>query len=122
VTPSFLHVASTCCKHASFTSLLDLPLVSASTFLECVLVSPDSGQVGGSFGGHGALSSLQAPGPTPQRLDVRLRTCPGGLSFLDPCAPYATSSTTRLHSGHSRRDRFLDNPTTLDIGFYSPEA
>jgi hypothetical protein len=44
-------------------SPLDLPLVSVSTFLEGVLVSPDSGQVGGSSGSHGALSSLQAPGP-----------------------------------------------------------
>jgi hypothetical protein len=74
VTPSFLHVASTYRKHASITSPLDLLLVSVSTFLEGVLASPDFGQVGGSSGIYNALSSLQAPGPTLQRLDVRLRT------------------------------------------------
>jgi hypothetical protein len=41
---------------------------------EGVLASLDSGQVGGSSGNGSALSSLQAPGPTLQRLDVRLRT------------------------------------------------
>jgi hypothetical protein len=63
-TPSFLHVASTYWKHASVTSPLDLPLVSVSTFLEGVLASPDSSQVGGSSGSNSALSSLQAPGLT----------------------------------------------------------
>jgi hypothetical protein len=60
VTPSFLHIVSTYWKHAFVTSLLDLPLVSILTFFEGVLSSPDSGQVGGSSGSHGALSSLQA--------------------------------------------------------------
>jgi hypothetical protein len=73
--PLFLHVASTYWKHASVTSPLDLPLVNVSTFLEGVLALLDSGQVGGSSGNDSALSSLQAPGPTLQRLDVRLRTC-----------------------------------------------
>jgi hypothetical protein len=72
--PSFLHVASTYRKHASVTSLIDLPLVSVSTFLEGVLASADFGQVGGSSGISSALSSLQAPGPTLQRLDVRVCT------------------------------------------------
>jgi hypothetical protein len=44
------------------------------------------------------LSSLQAPRPTPQWLDVRLRPLLGGFSFLDPRSPYATSSTPCLHS------------------------
>jgi hypothetical protein len=44
------------------------------TFLEGVLASPNSGQVGGSSGNDSALSSLQAPGLTLQRLDVSLRT------------------------------------------------
>jgi hypothetical protein len=65
VTPSFLQVALTYWKHASVTSLLDLSLVSVSTFLEGVLASLDSGQVGGSSGSHGVLSSLQAHGPIP---------------------------------------------------------
>jgi hypothetical protein len=72
--PLFLHAASTYWRHASITSPLDLPLVSDSTFLEGVLASPDSGQVGCSSGNDNTLSSLQAPGPTLQRLDVRLRT------------------------------------------------
>jgi hypothetical protein len=72
--PSFLHAASTYWKHASVTSPLDLHLVSLSTFFEGVLASPDSGQVGSSSGSHGALSSLQAPGPILQRIDVQLRT------------------------------------------------
>jgi hypothetical protein len=46
-------------------SLLNLPSVSVSTFLEGVLASPDSGQIGGSSGNDNALSSLQAPEPTP---------------------------------------------------------
>jgi hypothetical protein len=96
VTPSFLHVASTYWKHASGTSPLDLPLVSVSTFLEGVLASPDSVQVGGSSGSHGALSSLQSLEPTTQRLDVRLRTRLRGFFFLDPRAPYMTSSTPCL--------------------------
>jgi hypothetical protein len=74
VTPSFLHVALTCRKHASVRSPLDLPLVSILTFLEGVLASLDFGQVGGSPGINIALSSLRAPGPTLQRLDVHLRT------------------------------------------------
>jgi hypothetical protein len=59
VTPSFFHIASTYWKYVSVMSLLDLPLVSASTFLEGVLASPDSGQVRSSSGSHGTLSSLQ---------------------------------------------------------------
>jgi hypothetical protein len=90
--PLFLHVASTYWKHASVTSPLDLPLVSVSTFLEGPMASPDLVQVEDSSGSHVALSSLQAPGSTLQRLDVRLRLRPGGFSFLDPRAPYATSS------------------------------
>jgi hypothetical protein len=94
VTPSFLHAASTYWKHASVTSLLDLSLVSALTFLEGVLASPDSGQVGGSSGSHVALSSHQASGPASQRLDVCLRMHPGGFFFLDPVHP------TRLYHRH----------------------
>jgi hypothetical protein len=94
----FLHVASTYWKHASITSLLDLPLVSISTFLEGAVVSPDPVQVEVPSGSHGALSSLQAPGSTLLRLDVLLRLCLGGSSSLDPCAPYATSSLSRLLS------------------------
>jgi hypothetical protein len=83
--------------HASVTSPLDLPLVSISTFLEGVVVLPDLVLVEDSSGGHGALSSHQAPGSTLQRLDVRLRLRPGGFSSLDP-APYVTSSPSRLLS------------------------
>jgi hypothetical protein len=72
--PSFLNVTSTYWKHASVTSPLDLPLVSVWTFLEGVLASPDSCQVSGSSGNDSALSSLQAPEPILQRLDVRLHT------------------------------------------------
>jgi hypothetical protein len=77
VMPFFFHVTSTYWKYASVMSLLDLVLVSVSTFLEGVLASPYSGQVGGSSGSHGTLSSLQALGPTPQRLDVHLHMRPG---------------------------------------------
>jgi hypothetical protein len=70
VTPSFCNVASTYQKHASITSLLDLPLVSIKTFLECVLVLPNSDQVGSSSSNDNALSSLEAPGPALQNLDV----------------------------------------------------
>jgi hypothetical protein len=73
VMPSFLHVTSTYWKHASVTSLLDLLLVSISTFLEGMLASPDFGQVGGSSGSDNALFSIKFPGPNLQRLDVRLR-------------------------------------------------
>jgi hypothetical protein len=69
-TPYFSDVASTHQKHASVTSPLDLPLVSIQTFLEGVLFLPDSGQVGSSSSNDSALSSLQAPGPTLQKLDV----------------------------------------------------
>jgi hypothetical protein len=62
VTPSFTNVTSTYQKHASITSLLDLPLVSIQTFLEGVLVLPDSGQVGGFSSNDNTLSSLQAHG------------------------------------------------------------
>jgi hypothetical protein len=78
-------------------SPLDLPLVSIQTFLEGVLVLPDSSQAGGSLSKDNALSSLQASGPTLQKLDVHLHTRSGGFSFFDPRAPYATSSTPRLH-------------------------
>jgi hypothetical protein len=91
VTPSFSYVASTYQKHASVTSLLDLPLVSIQTFLEGVLGLLDSDQVGGSSSNNSALSSLQASGPALQKLDVRLRTFSGGFSSLDPRAPYVTS-------------------------------
>jgi hypothetical protein len=50
-----------------------------------VLASPDSDQVGGSSSNDNALCSPQAPGPTLQRLDVRLLTPSGGFSFLSPC-------------------------------------
>jgi hypothetical protein len=80
VTPSLSDVASTYQKHASVTSLLDLPLVNIQTFLEGVLVLPNSGQVGGSSSNNSALSSLQAPRPALQKLDVRLLTCSGGFS------------------------------------------
>jgi hypothetical protein len=59
---------------------------------------PDSVQVKGSSGSQGALSSLQAPGLTFLRLDVRLRLRRGGFSSLDPCAPYVTSLPSRLRS------------------------
>jgi hypothetical protein len=60
-----------------------------------VLASPDSDQVGGSSGSNSALSSLQAPGSTLQRLDVRLRTRSGGFFFfLIPVHPM------RLHRRH----------------------
>jgi hypothetical protein len=75
-------------------SLLDLPLVSIWTFLEGVFASPDSSHVGGSSGNDIALSSLQAPGPTLQRLDVHLRTRSGGFPFLIPVHPM------RLHRRH----------------------
>jgi hypothetical protein len=72
--PPFLHVALTYWKHAFVTSPLDLSSVSVLTILEGVLASPNSGQVGGSSGNDSAMSSLQAPGLTLQRLDVSLRT------------------------------------------------
>jgi hypothetical protein len=71
----FSFVASTYQKHAPVMSLLDLPWVGIQTFLEGVMALPDSGQVGGSSSNDSALSSLQAPGPTLQKLDVRLRMC-----------------------------------------------
>jgi hypothetical protein len=55
-------------------------LVNIQTFLEDVLVLPNSGQVGGSSSNDSALSSLQAPGPALQKLDVRLLTHSGGFS------------------------------------------
>jgi hypothetical protein len=91
--PLFLYVASTYWTHASVMSPLDLPLVSVSTFLEGVLASTDSGQVGGSSGNDSAFSSPQAPGPILQRLDVRLRMRSGGF-FLIPVHPM------RLHRRH----------------------
>jgi hypothetical protein len=94
VTPSFLHAASTYWKHASVTSLLDLSLVSALTFLEGVLASPDSGQVGGSSGGHGALSSIQAPGPTPRDLMFAFLRAHENFLFWIPVHPM------RLHRRH----------------------
>jgi hypothetical protein len=94
VTPSFLHITSTYWKHASIMSPLDLSLVSVSTFLEGVLASPDSGQVGGSSGNDSTLSSLQAPGPTLQRLDVRLHTRSGGFSFLSLCTQHDLTDVT----------------------------
>jgi hypothetical protein len=65
---SFSYIASTYQKHASITSLLDLPLVSIQTCLESVLVLPDSGQVGGSPSSNSALSSLEASGLRSRRL------------------------------------------------------
>jgi hypothetical protein len=64
--------------------------------LKGLVASPDPIQVGESSGSHGALSSLQAPGSTLQRLDVRLRLCLGGFFSLDPRAPYVNSSLPRL--------------------------
>jgi hypothetical protein len=87
VTPSFLHVTSTYWKHTSIMSPLDLPLVSVSTLLEVVLASPNFGQICSSSGNDSALSSIQAPGPTLQRLDVRLHMHSGGFSFLIPVHP-----------------------------------
>jgi hypothetical protein len=98
VTPSFFQVASTYWKYLSGMSLLDLPLVDVSTFLEGTVASPDPIRVEDSSGSHGASSSLQVPGSTLQRLDVCLRLRPGGFSSLDPRAPYATSSSSRLLS------------------------
>jgi hypothetical protein len=91
VTPSFSYVALTYQKHAYVTPLLDLSLVSIQTFLEGVLVLPDSGQVGGSSSNNIALSSLQAYGPALEKLDVRLCTRSRGFSSLDPHAPCVTS-------------------------------
>jgi hypothetical protein len=86
VTPSLFHVASTYWKHSSGMSPLYLMLVSILTFLEGAVASPNSVQVEDSSGSHGALSSLQAPGPTLQRLDVHLRLRPGGFFFFgSPC-------------------------------------
>jgi hypothetical protein len=97
VTLSFSCVASTYQKRAYVTPLLDLPLVGIQTFLEGVLVLPNSDQVGGSSRNNNTLSSRQASGPALQKLDVQLRTCSGEFSFLDPCAPYATSLVPCLH-------------------------
>jgi hypothetical protein len=79
---------------ARFRHVSALPPSSVSTFLEGVLASPDSDQVGGSSSSHGALSSLQAPVPTLQRLDVCLRMRWGGFSFLILVHPM------RLHRRH----------------------
>jgi hypothetical protein len=95
---SFPHVASTYRKRSSSMSLLGLPWVSVSTFLEGLAASPNPVQVGDSSGSHGALSSLQASGSTLQRLGVHLRLRPRGFSSLDPRAPYVTSSPSRLRS------------------------
>jgi hypothetical protein len=57
-------------------SLLGLPWVSVSTFLDGLAASPDLVQVGDSSGSHGALSSLQAPGSTLSR----------DLAFIFICA------------------------------------
>jgi hypothetical protein len=94
VTPSFSDIASTYQNHASATSPLDFPF--GQTFLEGVLVLPNSGQVGGSSSNDNVFSSLQAPGPALQKLDVRLRTHPGGFSSFYPRAPYATSPAPYL--------------------------
>jgi hypothetical protein len=61
VTPSFFVVASTNQNHASDTSPLDLPLVNIQTFLEGVLVLPDSGQVGGSSSNDSRLVFTSSP-------------------------------------------------------------
>jgi hypothetical protein len=60
-------------------SLFDLPSVSIQTFLEGAMALPDSDQVGGSSSNDSALSSLQAPGPALQKLDVCLRMHSGGF-------------------------------------------
>jgi hypothetical protein len=83
----FSSVTSTCQKHAPVMSPLDLPLVSIQTFLEGAMALPDSGQVSGSSSNDSTLSSLEAPGPAFQKLDVRLRTRSGGFSFLIPVHP-----------------------------------
>jgi hypothetical protein len=100
----FPYVTSTYQKHASVTSPLDLPLVSISTFLEGVLVLPDSGQVGGSSSNNKALSSLQASGPALHKLDVRLRTFSGGFFFFFyPRAPYTNSPAPCIFFASTRR-------------------
>jgi hypothetical protein len=43
------YVTSTYQKQASVTPLLDLPLVGIKTFLEGMMIFPESGQVGGFF-------------------------------------------------------------------------
>jgi hypothetical protein len=83
--PSFLHVTSTYRKHASVTSPLDLPFVSAYTFLEGVLTLPDSSQVGGSSGNDSALSSLQAPRPTFKSLMFAFIHAQEDFLFRSPC-------------------------------------
>jgi hypothetical protein len=87
----FDYIASTYQKQASAISLLDLPLVGTETFLEGVMIFPDSSQVGGSSKNYNALPTLQTLGFASQELDIRLHVCSGGFSFLDPCAPCATS-------------------------------
>jgi hypothetical protein len=57
-------------------------LVGILTFLEGPVAFPDRVQVEDSSGSHGALSSLQTPGPALQRLDVHLRMRPGGFFLL----------------------------------------
>jgi hypothetical protein len=63
-------------SHLRLTSLL----VSIQTFLEGMLVLPNSGQVDGTSCNDSALSSLQAPRPALQKLYVRLCTRSGGFS------------------------------------------
>jgi C4-dicarboxylate-specific signal transduction histidine kinase len=58
VTPSFSYVASIYWKHASITSLLNLPLVGIQTFHEGALILPDFGQVDSYSRNNNALSSL----------------------------------------------------------------
>jgi hypothetical protein len=54
------------------------------------------------------LSSLQAPGPTLQKLDVRLRTCSGEFSFLIPVHP---TRPPRHHVFASHRRGFVSAAT-----------
>jgi hypothetical protein len=76
-------------------SPLELPLVSVSTFLEGVLASPDSGQVGGSSGNNNALSSLKPLDLHSRDLMFPFIRVEEGFLF-DPRSLYATSSVPRL--------------------------
>jgi hypothetical protein len=63
----FDYVASTYQKQASAIPPLDLPLVSIETFLEGVMIFPDSGQVDGSSSNYSSCLHFQP-------LDLRSRS------------------------------------------------
>jgi hypothetical protein len=94
VTPSFFHVASTYWKYPSGMSLLDLPLVGVSTFLEGTVASPDPIQVEDSSGSDGIVSSLQVHGPTLRDLMFVFVCALDGFLLWIPGDP------TRLHRRH----------------------